>query len=126
MKRRDYYVPAIVLDRASATSLHLQIHKQIAQAILSGSVCNGAWLPSTRLLSRLLRVSRNTVLTAYDELAAGGLIVGRRGSGMRVNAPASSSGGILSGLRKVIDSAHYPTRTVLFEDPDGNELYFRV
>ena len=38
----------------------------------------------SRVLARLLGVSRNTVLTAYDELVAGGLIEGRRGAAMLV------------------------------------------
>jgi DNA-binding GntR family transcriptional regulator len=119
-------MPVIELDRNSTTSLHSQIHNELAQAIRSGSVHNGAWIPSTRLLAKLLGVSRNTVFAAYDELAADGLIIGRGGSGMRVNAPSSSSGGILSGLRKMIDAAHYPARTLAFEDADGNALYFRL
>ncbi len=126
MKRRDLYVPMIELDRGSATSLHRQIRNELARSIENGAARSGAMLPSTRLLAKLLGVSRNTVFAAYDELAADGLIIGRRGSGMRVNALSSSSGGILSGLRKVIDSAHYPARTLAFEDPDGNALYLRV
>ena len=48
----------------------------------------GARLLSTRALARTLGVSRNTVLNAYDALAADALLAARRGSGTRVSRPA--------------------------------------
>ena len=54
----------------TAEPLSLQIVRQLQEAIETGSVAGGTQLPSTRLLARTLGVSRNTLLTAYDELAA--------------------------------------------------------
>jgi GntR family transcriptional regulator/MocR family aminotransferase len=76
-------LPAIGLDRDASTPLHRQISTQIAVAIRRGADAS-ARLPSSRVLARLLGVSRNTVLTAYDELVADGLISGRRGAAMMV------------------------------------------
>src|SRR5689334_22364199 len=58
-------------------------------AIESGRVKRGARLPSSRSLARTLGVSRNTVLTAYDELAARSLVRSRRRSGIYVFDPVS-------------------------------------
>src|SRR4051812_35734585 len=98
-KRRNLAIPCIVLDRQARHPLYDQISVQIAEAIRSGEIGKGARLPSTRLLARLLHVSRNTVLTAYEELAAMGLIFGEAGSGMRVNATVQPTGMFAIGVR---------------------------
>ena len=76
-------------------------------------------LPSSRAFARTLGVSRNTVLTAYDELKARGLIVGRRGAGMHVGPGAGMKG---FDVRRVLRDAQYPSRTVVVHDPDRNPL----
>lgn len=125
MRRHDLFVPAIVPDRNSAVPLSAQIYKEIAQAIRSGAAPHHHRLPSTRILSSLLQVSRNTVLAAYDELVADGLIEGQRGACMRINATGSTPGVTLFGLHGVIRDAHYPARVLSVTDPDGNPLYIR-
>jgi GntR family transcriptional regulator/MocR family aminotransferase len=124
MSRRDFVVPPIVLDTGSHVPLSGQIRQQIASAIRSGAIRRGARLPSTRWMARLLRVSRNTVFTAYGELVADDLIRGERGAGMRVVAAAPCSGTAGFGLRQVVREAHYPARVFPLMDPDGNPLYF--
>ena len=74
-------------------------------------------------MARLLGVSRNTVLAAYDDLAAEDLVRGRRGSGMRVNRSATVPEVTWFGLRQVIRAANYPARVLALADPDGNALY---
>lgn len=115
---RDRIVPEIELDRRSGVTLHRQIHHQIAEAIQSGRISDGV-LPSTRLLARLLRVSRNTVLAAYEDLASEGLIAGRQGAGMRVRGPAGLG---MPRSRRLMREARYPERTAALEDCDGNVL----
>jgi len=115
---RERAMPEIVLDRRAGLPLHRQIHHQIAESIRSGRIGSGL-LPSTRLLARLLQVSRNTVLAAYEELAAEGLIAGRQGAGMRVNGPAGLG---MPRSRVVLRDARYPERTAALEDCDGNPL----
>ena len=117
---RDLFVPPIALDRGSSTPLHDQVGRQIARAIRSG-VRAGARLPSTRALARLLGVSRNTVMTAYDDLVAAGLIQGRRGAGMMI---ATGSRGVPAlDPRRVLIEAQYPARTLHIVDPDGTPVY---
>ena len=85
VRARDVLLPPIALSRDSQTPLHHQLRTQIARAIRDDPAA-GMRLPSTRVLARLLGVSRNTVLAAYDDLAADGLIRPRRGSGVVVAA----------------------------------------
>lgn len=119
-RRQDLFVPPVALDRTAPEALSRQIHRQIASSIPNAPT--SARLPSTRLLSKLLSVSRNTVLAAYEELAADGLIQGSPGAGMFVcirNAPSDRK-----GLSRAVRAARYPSRTAQFPDPDGNPLYF--
>ena len=107
------------INRNRAEPLSLQIVRQLQEAIETGIVAGGAQLPSTRSLARTLGVSRNTVLTAYDELAARGLVRGRRGAGMYVFAGATASG---FHIRSVMCDAQYPSQTIAMHDLDGNPI----
>lgn len=76
------YSPSFIqLDRSSPTPLHRQIYDALRLAILDGRLSSGARLPSTRELSTMLTVSRNTVLNAFDQLIAEGYLESRKGSG---------------------------------------------
>ena len=70
----------------------------------------------------MLGVSRTTILTAYDELVAGGVIEGQPGSGMVIAEPRSRPV-IALDAQRVLRDAHYPARTLAFADPDGASLY---
>lgn len=114
--------PEILLDQASGEPQHQQISRQIAQAIREGKLGRGARLPSTRTLARMLGLSRNTVLVAYESLAAEDLIRSERGSGARVN---NSVPVVMPTMARLLQGAQYPERITLFADPDGNRLYLR-
>ena len=114
--------PEILLDRASAEPLHQQISRQIGQAIREGKLGRYARLPSTRALARILVVSRNTVLIAYETLAAEDLIRSACGSGARVN---QSTPVRLPAMARLLGEAQYPERITPFGDLDGNPLYLR-
>jgi len=66
--------------------LHRQLYAVVKRAILSGRLRPGVRLPSTRLIAKDLRVSRTTVLNAFDQLTAEGYLEGKIGSGTRVSA----------------------------------------
>jgi DNA-binding GntR family transcriptional regulator len=120
LKKSDFFLPPIALD--SSRPLHAQIAGQIASAIRNGDAQAGARLPSTRTLAKLLGVSRNTVLAAYDILASEDLVRGERGSGMHVQGSAR---GALFELKDVIRESGYPVRVLGIGDGDGNPIYLR-
>ena len=65
--------------------LYRQIYDRLRARILSGELEVGERLPSSRDLADELRVSRNVVLLAYEQLEAEGYIRGRSGSGTYVS-----------------------------------------
>ena len=101
-------------------TLHRQLRDQLVLAIRASTA--GMRLPSTRLLARLLGISRNTVLAVYDDLAADGLIEGRRGAAMVISAGARLPPSPFN-TRLLLREAGYPVRTVAIVDADGNPLW---
>jgi GntR family transcriptional regulator/MocR family aminotransferase len=77
---------AIPLERDAAAPLFRQLYLQMKEAILSGAVQPTVRLPATRELGRLLGVSRQTVLAAYEQLMAEGYLEGAVGKGTFVSA----------------------------------------
>ncbi len=71
---------SLVLDEAAGEPLYRQLYLQLRSLILEGSLSGGFRLPSTRKLATEHGISRNTVVAAYDQLEAEGLIEPRRGS----------------------------------------------
>lgn len=104
--------------------MHRQIYNAVAGAIRNGAAADGVRLPSTRTMAQLLGVSRNTVLRAYDDLAADGLIEGEQGSGMKVRA-RNVADLSFANLRRLVAESGYPSRVLAIEDPDGNPLGIR-
>jgi GntR family transcriptional regulator/MocR family aminotransferase len=96
-----------------------KIAEDLRLAIAAGKLPRGARLPASRVLAQQLGVSRNTVLAAYEVLAAEGVIAGRTGSGTVVrSAPAMKM-----DTRRLLRDAHFPTDAVRFQDADGNPVY---
>ncbi|MFD1735484.1 PLP-dependent aminotransferase family protein [Bacillus salitolerans] len=62
-----------------------QIVEQFEQMILNGQLQAGDVLPTERDLARKLSVNRSTVVKAYDELRATGLVYSKQGSGTKVS-----------------------------------------
>ena len=117
------FVPPIELDRESDIPLHRQIYRQIADAICGGAFYGEARLPSTRVQAKLLGVSRNTVVAAYEDLAADDLVRTACGIGMRINNASNCPVMSSFGLQRVIHAANYPGRVLSVADPDGNPIY---
>lgn len=75
----------IALQRDSHTPLYAQIVTELRRMIGDGSLKVGDRLPANRELAKTLGVNRNTITTAYSELAADGLITSRVGSGTYIS-----------------------------------------
>jgi GntR family transcriptional regulator/MocR family aminotransferase len=72
------------VDRAALATLRGQLEHQLRAAIDGGRLQAGVVLPSSRELAAQLGLSRGVVVEAYEQLAAEGYLVSRRGSGTRV------------------------------------------
>lgn len=74
----------LTLDAASAKPLQVQVFDQVREIILEGRLKAGMALPPSRLLAERLGISRNTVITAYERLAAEGYVKARGTAGLFV------------------------------------------
>jgi len=90
---------------------YAQLTRALKQAILTGRCAPATRLPATRTLARDLDLSRNTVLAAYEQLAAEGFIEGRVGSGCYVSSFAAP--------------AANPARAISFRPPTPGEATAR-
>jgi GntR family transcriptional regulator/MocR family aminotransferase len=122
-------MPALTIRPQSSCPLYCQVYNQLRQAILEHKLPAGARLPSTRALARTLGVSRNTVLNAYDALAADALLAARKGSGTHVSMPSDQIRSLATPMRRPFDlwtalrEARFPAISSRLRDPDGNPLY---
>jgi len=89
---------AFRLDHRSGLSTYLQLALQVRQGIRLGRLRPGDQLPSVREVVARLAINPNTVLKAYRELEAQGVVASRPGTGTFVRpdlasvAPAADSG----------------------------------
>ena len=85
-RRAPEGIPVLIpLDPKSSDALSRQIYRALRDGILAGRLGPGFRLPSTRALASDLGVSRNTVVTAFDQLLAEGYVESRVGRGTRVS-----------------------------------------
>lgn len=61
--------------------IYIQIKRHIEEGIYRGDLKKDSKLPSTREASKILNISRNSVIAAYEELESEGSIVTKRGIG---------------------------------------------
>jgi len=73
------------LVRKPHTSIQSQIREMLVTAILGGQLPSGEPLPSCRKMAKTLKVSRNTVVLAYQGLVDDGYLVSRERSGFYVD-----------------------------------------
>lgn len=77
----------IPIDKDAATPLYSQVTQFLRQQIQAGALIADTRLPPSRELASSLGVSRMTIINAYAELEADGLIVSQHGRGTFVAEP---------------------------------------
>ncbi|MEW5957953.1 MAG: PLP-dependent aminotransferase family protein [Chloroflexota bacterium] len=87
----------IYLSRQADKPLYLQVADQLRGQIERGELLPHTRLPASRTLANKLGVNRITIVNAYAELEAEGLVVSRVGSGTFV-APGVSNPNPLAGV----------------------------
>ena len=76
----------VSVDRTSEVPLHRQVYLGIRRLVLTGRLSPRSRLPSTRHLANDLRLSRTTVLDAFEQLIFEGYLEGKVGSGSRISS----------------------------------------
>jgi len=74
-------MPHLQLDSGGKLPAYVQIRNQLREQILRGDLPADTLLPPERALAQSLGVSRTTVVNAYGELKAEGLVAGHVGRG---------------------------------------------
>ncbi|WP_319783512.1 PLP-dependent aminotransferase family protein [Oceanisphaera sp. IT1-181] len=74
------------LDPNLTETLQRQLREKIANAILDGQIPLDKALPSSRKLANELKIARNTVVLAYEQLLDDGYLIAKSRSGYFVNA----------------------------------------
>jgi GntR family transcriptional regulator, regulator for abcA and norABC len=72
-------------DRKAKKPIYKQLAEYIENGIADGTFPPDKPLPSERYLAKELNINRSTVVSAYDELEANGLIQRNRGSGTTIS-----------------------------------------
>ncbi len=83
---RAGFLPSIRLDPAASTPLRRQLYEWFRRAIADGRLKSGQRVPSSRGLAEELKVSRLTVVSAYEQLEAEGYLQTFRGAGTCIAA----------------------------------------
>ncbi|MEG2029560.1 MAG: GntR family transcriptional regulator [Janthinobacterium sp.] len=110
---------------ASDTPLYMQLANMLSDGIASGDWRANQALPSERVLSDILEISRVTARKAIDQLVEQGLVVRRRGSGNyiapRIEQPLSDLSSFSEQLQQRGDtpSSHWLRRDVMQADADA-------
>jgi DNA-binding transcriptional MocR family regulator len=86
-------------------TLVTRVMTSVRQRIAGRTLAAGSRLPSIRAFAASMRVSKSTVVEAYDRLAAEGVIAARRGSGFYVagHLPPLALAGIGPKLDRAVD-----------------------
>lgn len=99
------------IDRRSGVSTYMQIVHQTRQALRTGLLVPGDKLPTSREVVGMTQINPNTVLKAYRQLEAEGLVQGRAGSGTYVtqslhHPDVGPDSPLTRELRVWVDRAH--------------------
>src|SRR3954468_16056807 len=78
--KHPFPLDGLSVDRTLAVPLHRQLYGCLRRMIEDRFLTAGSVLPSSRALAGDLRVARNTVVNAYEQLATEGYIAGRPGA----------------------------------------------
>ncbi len=97
------------LDRDSEHTLTRQVYEAFSRLILDGTLPAGSKLPASRVLASEMKLSRNTIMAAYEQLLAEGYVLAYTGSGTYVSdiAPGLPAGPAVLGA--LADSVHTPS-----------------
>lgn len=83
MKKNAASFPSLLLKKGKIKE---QFHQAIKELILNGQLKSGTKLPSTRTLSEMMSISRNSVISGFDRLIDEGYLITKNGAGTYVSS----------------------------------------
>jgi GntR family transcriptional regulator/MocR family aminotransferase len=85
MPKQATFLPLNLSAHVPGITLYRWFYGELRAAILEGRISPGARLPATRDLAREYKLSRATVVTAFEQLKSEGYVEGRVGAGTYVS-----------------------------------------
>ncbi|KAA8734839.1 PLP-dependent aminotransferase family protein [Acinetobacter qingfengensis] len=76
----------------SAGHIRIQLIRLIREAVYEGQLHGGDVLPSSRVLAKMLGIARATVIEAYEQLLAEGILVSYAGKGTYISQSLTTTG----------------------------------
>jgi GntR family transcriptional regulator len=93
------------LNPSSGTPLYLQLVEHLKHAIDSGAIRAGEQLPSVRRMAEELVINPNTVVRAYRDLEAEGIVVLKHGSGVFVRESVVVRADLMRRAERIVRAA---------------------
>src|SRR4029077_3158676 len=85
MPKQATALPLTLPAPPAGTPLYRWLYEALRAAILSGHLKPGARLPATRDLAHEYKLSRATIVTAFEQLQSEGYVEGKIGAGTYVS-----------------------------------------
>lgn len=101
----------ISIDKSILQPQYLQASEQIINAIQRSYLTKGTMLPGTRVLSKLLKIHRNTAVAIYEELASQGWVEIIPNKGTFVLEPVKNTAKIKATSQKTNEAYVYAKTT---------------
>lgn len=93
------------LNPSSGTPLYVQLVEQLKHAMETGAIRAGEQLPSVRRMAEDLLINPNTVVRAYRDLEAEGIVELRHGSGVFVSESVAARSGVMKKAEPIMRGA---------------------
>ncbi len=96
---------ALRLNASSGVPLYAQLVAHLKHGIETGAIKPGEQLPSVRRMAEDLVINPNTVVRAYRDLEAEGLLELRHGSGVFVRESVESRAAVMKKAEPIVRAA---------------------
>jgi GntR family transcriptional regulator len=90
------------LNPSSGIPLYVQLVEQLKHAIASGAIRAGEQLPSVRRMAEDLLINPNTVVRAYRDLEAEGIVVLKHGTGVFVRESVVARADLMRRAERIV------------------------
>lgn len=107
----SFFEKLIKIDKSLTQPIYIQVAQQIINAIQRSYLEKGTKLPGTRILSKILKIHRNTAVAIYEELASQGWVEIIPNKGTFVLEPKQKTTKIKASSQKLNEAYNYAKTT---------------